>query len=174
MASLHPSLPSGVNSVLTIVELAGAARFVPHPLDGLSFASALTSDPPPARAWRSFSFSEFHRRHDTWRAIRTIGDDGAAELAFHLWCTNQTEVFDEKTDPHQTVNLGADTAFGARAIDRYTAAAATLGSCAGAACHVMPERAAAPAFPLECFFPDGVGVHAGEGEGHAELELFFD
>ena len=37
-------------------ELAGGAgRHSPHPIDGLSFAAALTATPPPVAAWRTFS-----------------------------------------------------------------------------------------------------------------------
>ena len=139
----HPTNQLDVTA--TIAELAGAARFAPRPLDGLSFAAALTDAPPPHTAWRNFSFSEFHRGKDTWRALRMIGADGAPLWALHLWCTNETEVFDERADPHQNQNLGADSPFGRDVVRGFAAAAVALGGCEGEACSRLSAEAPAPA-----------------------------
>lgn len=147
----HPT--NHLDITATIADLAGATSYSPHPLDGQSFAAALTDAPPALSAWRDFSFSEFYVKQNTWRNIRQLGADGKPLWAFHLWCTNQTEVYHEAVDPWQMNNLGTDDAFGKRIIGRYTSATEKLGTCVGAACHAMPEAVPASANPLQCHDP---------------------
>ncbi|KAJ5581437.1 hypothetical protein N7535_000057 [Penicillium sp. DV-2018c] len=45
---------------------------------------------------------------NTYKAIRLIADDYS--LYYAVWCTNEREFFDLKSDPYQTVNLGTDPA----------------------------------------------------------------
>ena len=78
---------------------------------------------------------------------------GAPAWAFHFWCSNQTEVYDEAADPWQMNNLGADTPFGKKIIGRYLSATEALGACVGAACHAMPAAAPPSANPLPCHNP---------------------
>mmetsp|Transcript_35537 Transcript_35537/g.58889 ORF Transcript_35537/g.58889 Transcript_35537/m.58889 type:complete len:434 (+) Transcript_35537:2-1303(+) len=148
----HPT--THIDITATIAELAGgAARYSPHPIDGLSFAAVLKATPPPFASWRDFSFSEFYVGQNTWRNIRMLGADGQPAWAFHFWCSNQTEVYKEAVDPWQMNNLGLDTAFGAKIVSRYLSATEMLGACVGKSCHTMPAAVPASANPLPCHDP---------------------
>jgi hypothetical protein len=45
--------------VYIVCSLIAGAKPVGPPLDGLSFAAALTADPVPPSEWREFQFSEY-------------------------------------------------------------------------------------------------------------------
>ena len=92
MYIMGPGVPQGeiryhptnhLDITATIVALAGAGDHVPtsHPLDGLSFADALTDTPPTIEAWRAYSFSEFYVNDNTWWAIRHAAYEDAPARA---------------------------------------------------------------------------------------------
>ena len=150
---LHPT--TLVDLTATIVELAGAAPAGP-PLDGLSFAGALTAAAPAPEQWRNFSFSEHFGGTTTWWLLRrplaqSSGAD-AAETSFAWWCTNESEVFDLAADPWQLQNLAGASPRGDAVASASLPLAEALSRCSGANC--SSEQAAAPPpapGPLPCY-----------------------
>ena len=125
---LHPT--NHLDITATVVELAGATPVGP-PLDGKSFAGALTAAPVPPEQWRTFSFTEHFGNANTWWHLRRplAGD----RTEFTHWCGGgDEEVFDMDADPWELRNV-ADGA-GAALAKRELPLAATLGSCSGASC----------------------------------------
>ena len=117
----------------------------------------MSASPPAVAEWRDFSFSEFYVHDNTWRNIRMINHTtGEAEWALHWWCTNQSEVFDMRTDKWQITNQGGEspTAFGKQILSTYLGATRLLGECKAEDCHTMPpEHSPIPANLLPCHNP---------------------
>ena len=146
MYILGPGVPHGqiryhptnhLDITATIVELSGASSHVPadRPLDGLSFAAALTNSPPTIEVWREYSFSEFYVNDNTWWAIRHINTSGIADWTMHMWCSNQTEVFRLADDPWQLRNLAGDSAatdsFGRDTEEKWLPIMVSMSKCSG-------------------------------------------
>jgi len=156
----HPTTHLDITA--TIAELAGAAKFAPHALEGKSFHTTLTQHPPSIKDWRQFSYSEYYSNQNTWRNIRFINETtGEAEWTFHWWCTNQSEVFHSPSDQYQMRNIGGDspTEFGRKIIDLALPATEIIGTCVGEACNEMPAEGKAK-MSLKCNEP-GVGLSWG-------------
>jgi hypothetical protein len=149
-SALHPT--THVDVTATLVELAGATPVGP-PLDGLSFAGALSPDPVPPAAWRGFSFSENADDGTTWVQLRRplAGPDAAAATTFHWWCSNSSEVFDLAADPWQLANLANTTQRGAAIAADALPLALALAQCAGANCSAPVPLAVIPGDPLKCY-----------------------
>jgi arylsulfatase A-like enzyme len=85
---------------------------------------------------REYTFSEFFLACSTWRKLRiakyTDSVGVSRRLAFHAWCTNQTEAYDLDTDPYQLNDLSASLP----TVDlrKLTALSAVIGECAGVSC----------------------------------------
>ena len=148
---LHPT--TLVDLSATIVELAGAAPAGP-PLDGLSFAGALTAAAPAPGSWRNFSFSEHFGGTATWwllrRPLAEGGDAAAAMTSYAWWCTNESEVFDLAADPWQLSNLAGASPRGDAVANESLAHAAALARCGGANCS-SEETAPPAANALACY-----------------------
>ncbi|KAJ5422872.1 Alkaline phosphatase-like alpha/beta/alpha [Penicillium cf. griseofulvum] len=80
-------------------------------------------------------------QRNTYKGIRLVADDYS--LYYSVWCTNEKEFFDLKSDPHQTVNLGTHPAKHSykiakrelpQIIARLDALMLVLKSCEGDAC----------------------------------------
>ena len=151
---LHPT--TLVDLSATIVELAGAAPAGP-PLDGLSFAGALTAAAPAPEQWRNFSFSEHFGGDTTWwllrRPLAHAGSAGsaAAMTSFAWWCTNESEVFDLAVDPWQLSNLAGASPRGDAVANASLALAAALARCSGANCSSEADAAPPAANALACY-----------------------
>eukprot|EP01079_Euglenida_sp_SAG-EU17-18_P010934 gene10934-1985_t len=144
-----PGVPTGelrhlpttaLDITATILDLAGATKFrtTPSPLDGKSFAEALTANPPAVHDWRSYSFSEFYVGQNTWHALRYINSTtNLPEWTFHWWCTNQSEFFHIPSDPCELSNLGGPnpTPWGHEMVTRLQPMTAQLGHCSGPDCN---------------------------------------
>ena len=151
----HPT--THLDIVATVVEIAGATRYLPqgYELDGKSFLAELApssstammtvgeseseseSDSTAAVAlraqqWRQFSFSEFFAFANTWQMVRVVNT--THRFTYHWWCTNDTEVFDLQNDPHQMANLAGVSTFGKDVAAIYRPIVHALGKCSGAAC----------------------------------------
>jgi N-acetylglucosamine-6-sulfatase len=133
----------------TIVELSGAKPVGP-PLDGLSFASALSLEPISANVWRNFSYSEYFGGVDTWIAMRypNGGLPAASQpldggLKLHFWCTNEIEVFNITSDSWELENLH-ETQRGSALKNATLGTLNTLSSCSGMSCY-RPNSTIIPA-----------------------------
>ena len=135
----------------TIVELSGASPVGP-PLDGLSFAAALTPNPISVDSWRNFSYSEYFGGIDTWVEVRypdgnlpptasQIPLDGGLKL--HFWCTNDIEVFNITSDPWELENIQL-TPQGDVLVNATIGTLNTLATCSGVSCY-QPSSTALPA-----------------------------
>jgi len=155
---LHPT--THVDTTATLVELGGLTPQGP-PLDGLSFAAALTATPVDPAAWRNFSFTEHFSDLDTWVKIRyplapapgAADKEDAAQMAFHYWCKNTSEVFDLVADPWELTNLAGATPpvpHGDKVAEETLKYAVFLSTCSGAACSA-PTKAHVPKQPLPCY-----------------------
>ena len=149
----HPT--THVDLTATLVELAGATPVGP-PLDGLSFAAALTATPVAPAAWRNFSYAENADDDTTWVQLRRPlapagAGDTAAATAFHWWCSNASEVFDLAADPWQLANLANSTPRGAAIALEALPLVLALARCAGANCSAPTPLAVIPADPLSCY-----------------------
>jgi arylsulfatase A-like enzyme len=124
----------------TFLELAGVKPPAGYYLDGHSMVPTLlgASDDAAAAAAapREYTFSEFFLSCSTWRLVRLAKYTDTAgvsrRLAFHAWCTNQTEAYDLDADPYQLNDLSVDLP--AQDLRRLTAMSDLLGGCAGADC----------------------------------------
>jgi hypothetical protein len=149
----HPT--THIDLTATLVELAGAVPVGP-PLDGLSFAAALTPTPIAPAVWRNFSFAENADDSTTWVQLRRPlapagAGDTAAATAFHWWCVNASELFDLAADPWQLANLANNTPRGAAIAREALPLVLALAACAGANCSAPTPLAAVPANPLSCY-----------------------
>ncbi|KAF2849212.1 arylsulfatase precursor [Plenodomus tracheiphilus IPT5] len=48
-------------------------------------------------------FGRAEVKENTYKTVRVVG--GGWDLSFTVWCTNEIELYDLKTDPHQLINL---------------------------------------------------------------------
>lgn len=161
----HPT--THVDLAATIVDLTPTGP----PLDGLSFAAALTRAPIAPADWRNYSYSEYYDANDTWVMMRfphgvgefaagaaqggagastephARGAAGAADasaLKLAYWCTDEVEVFNMTADVWELSNLHA-TPRGAAVARATLPYLATLANCAGAACRrPLPAPPSAP------------------------------
>lgn len=134
--STQPHPTTHVDIAATVVELTGAVP-VGEPLDGLSFARVLSATPPPAFAWRNHSYSEFFGNINTWGALRYPLYSGGARMKVHVWCTNQSEVFDLNSDPWELRNVANGT--GAAVLNESLPLLLALSKCKGGLCrHPVP------------------------------------
>jgi hypothetical protein len=155
-------------------------------LDGLSFWADLGRRAPPAAladAWRQHSFSEFFSNTNTWRLVRVV--NSTHKFSFIWWyvcvfvttspvptqrvsllcshselyrCTNDTEIFDMKSDKWQTVNIEQGNAFAARAAADAGRLIVPLGLCKGKRCSTPVPAATTPAGgSLACYQTKGKG-----------------
>lgn len=153
----HPT--NHLDITATIVDLAGAHPHGP-PLDGLSFAGALTATPVAPTAWRNFSASEYFGGNNTWVKIRRPleGTEGAG-VSYHLWCAGPAnEVFDFASDPWELTNLAATPA-GQQTIARELPLAVAHSLCSGADCSALTP-AKVPPTPLACYNPTEIDAKA--------------
>lgn len=72
----HPT--NHIDITATIVELASAVDHVAIPLDGLSFVSALDANAPSFTEWRTYSFTEFYVKNNTWWSMRHLNETVSA------------------------------------------------------------------------------------------------
>ena len=121
----------------TFLELAGVTPPPGYVLDGHSMVPTLLGDTDGiAAAGREYSYSEFFLSCSTWRLIRlaayvdTVGV--SRHLAFHSWCTNQTEAYDLGADPYQLNDISSSLP--TADLRRLTALSVVLGGCKGALC----------------------------------------
>ena len=72
----------------------------------------------------------------TWRLIRLVAYVDSVgvsrHLAFHSWCTNQTEAYDLGADPYQLNDISSSLP--TADLHRLTALSVVLGGCKGALC----------------------------------------
>ena len=103
-------------------------------LDGHSMVPTLhgTAGPPV----REFTYSEFFLACSTWRLVRLAAYTDSVgvtrRLAFHSWCTNQTEAYDLDADRYQLNDISSSLP----TVDlrRLTALSMVLGECQGSGC----------------------------------------
>ena len=159
-----------IDITATVVELAGLSPFVPsdRPLDGKSFAGALTPTPTPVSEWRNFSFTEFYVADLTWWAVRHIdAATGSAEFTFHWFCSNQSQVFqgdDQWQMRNVAGNSAASSSFGAAVEAEWLPRTVALGRCKGtAACSAAePAQDYNRTLPLACHPRDNPMIHLEE------------
>ena len=102
-------------------------------LDGHSMVPTLhgTAGPPV----REFTFSEFFLACSTWRLVRLAAYTDSVgvtrRLAFHSWCTTQTEAYDLDADRYQLNDISSLPTVDLR---RLTALSQVLGECQGSGC----------------------------------------
>ena len=125
----------------TFLDLAGVKPPADYVLDGHSMVPSLLGASAAAAtiavvAPRDYTFSEFFLSCSTWRLVRlakyvdTVGV--SRRLAFHAWCTNQTEAYDLDLDPFQLIDISAHLPM--QDLRRLTAMSQLLGKCSGADC----------------------------------------
>lgn len=92
----------------TFLDLAGVKTPADYVLDGHSMVPTLlggSGGVQDAVGPRDYTFSEFFLSCSTWRLVRLARYTDSAgvsrRLAFHVWCTNQTEAYDLDADPYQ-------------------------------------------------------------------------
>eukprot|EP00052_Salpingoeca_macrocollata_P015540 m.123940 g.123940 ORF g.123940 m.123940 type:complete len:533 (-) comp19723_c0_seq1:51-1649(-) len=153
----HPTQHTDI--VPTILELAQAEATSPGlaQLDGKSFASVLSANPPSVTEWRDFQFSEFFMNNDTWWMYRKYDDNGPV-FSYHHWCKNNgpehdTEVFDLRKDPLQLNNLAYLDPFGLNVTRTYLPIAIALAHCNNHqdCFQPVPVPHNGTANPLECY-----------------------
>jgi iduronate 2-sulfatase len=91
-----------VDFYASLAELAGLPAPARH--EGLSFAPLLDT---PARPWKSAAFSEMQRGQRLGRTLRTA-DVRYVEWTNNVGAVTARELYDHRTDPHETKNLAAD------------------------------------------------------------------
>lgn len=151
----------------TFLDLAGVKPHAGYVLDGHSMVSTLLgaddSTAAVAVAPRDYTFSEFFLSCSTWRLIRlpkyTDTAGVSRRLAFHAWCTNQTEAYDLDKDPYQLNDISPDLPI--QDLRRLTAITDMLGDCAGPECSaplpvLIPRADAAVAEALGAMDTDAV------------------
>lgn len=151
----HPT--NHIDIAATIVDLANAHSSAPANLEGKSFKSLMTSNPPSVAAWRPWSFSEFYIANNTWLALRLINETtGMPAFKLIWWCTNQSEVFLLHDDPFETVNVAGDhpTAEGQAVVEEWLPTLLALRHCKGAECQAPTPVKPVPGNPLPCFTDD--------------------
>ena len=93
-------------SAVTFLDLASAgAHNAPiAELDGMSMVPLLFAGPAAGNStpWRQHSFQEFHQNCNSWISLRMANESHTA--SFRLWCTNETEYFDLRSDPYEMDN----------------------------------------------------------------------
>jgi hypothetical protein len=97
-------------------------------------------------------YSEFYVNENTWLTVRSINETtGEADYKLTLWCTNQTEVFDLRTDPWELVNQGgaAPTPFGQKIQDEWLPKLIAMSKCTHDGCQ-NPEGPNVPVSALPC------------------------
>eukprot|EP00054_Salpingoeca_dolichothecata_P012519 m.69423 g.69423 ORF g.69423 m.69423 type:complete len:312 (+) comp19983_c0_seq1:791-1726(+) len=137
--STRPHPTAHIDITRTIVELAQAEKTSPlEVMDGKSFASVLTTNPPSIADWRPYSFSEFYTMNNTWLAVRRVNETtGEAAEKVIVWCSQQYQVFKLPTDPYELANL-ASTPEGEQKVKQWLPTMIELSHCKG---------------PEECFKP---------------------
>eukprot|EP01043_Picozoa_sp_COSAG02_P076989 COSAG02_NODE_16634_length_1068_cov_1.185759_1_plen_204_part_00 len=135
----------------TFLDLAGVKPPADYVLDGHSMVPTLLGDNRDEGVVpvspRDYTFSEFFLSCSTWRLVRLAQYVDAAgiprRLAFHAWCTNQTEAYDLDRDPYQLKDISSGIPI--QDLRRLTAISQLLGKCVGADCSAplkaLAERA---------------------------------
>lgn len=157
----HPTNHMDVTA--TILDLAGAQPLGPQPLDGQSFAAALSKDPVSVADWRQWQYSEYFGNNNTWQALRFVNASvvdrldprqrgSTTTMALHRWCTGETELYDLESDPWQLSNIAEPNPSpeAAAFLRQHLPTLAALGSCKGDSCRNPGAPPGGPVPPLPC------------------------